>query len=101
MDISEEIARRFDLGFSDHYLEKVETPEFPDFRVGILLGSSGSGKTTILQSMGDISLDQYTNKAICEHFADAEEAIHYLKFKLSKKKHNKQNFLKSLKSILI
>ena len=42
MDISEEIARRFDLGFSDHYLEKVETPEFPDFRGGILLGSSGS-----------------------------------------------------------
>ena len=79
MDISEEIARRFDLGFSEHYLEKVETPEFPDFRVGILLGSSGSGKTTILQSMGDISLDQYTNKAICEHFDDAEEAIHYLK----------------------
>ena len=27
MDISEEIARRFDLGFSDHYLEKVDISE--------------------------------------------------------------------------
>ena len=65
MEITEEIARRFDLGFSEHYLNHVEIPEFPDYRVGVLLGSSGSGKTTILKSLGDISLDQYTNKAIC------------------------------------
>ena len=79
MEITEEIARRFDLGFSEHYLNHVEIPEFPDYRVGVLLGSSGSGKTTILKSLGDISLDQFTNKAICEHFSDAEEAIHFLK----------------------
>ena len=81
MNIIDDIKLKFDLSESDHYLEKIFIPTFPkDFSVGIIIGASGSGKTTILKSLGDtLELDPYDTNPICESFSDSEEAIHYLK----------------------
>lgn len=79
--ITDDIKKKFDLGESTHYTEKIHVPSLPkDFRLGIIIGASGSGKTTILKSFGDdIELDSFGDAPICDSFASSEDVINYFK----------------------
>ena len=86
MNITQEIKEQFDLQDSKHYLEKIYIPNFPQkFNIGIIIGASGSGKTTILKdfinsnNQMDVELENFDNNPICENFNNTEEAIKYLK----------------------
>ncbi len=86
MNITNEIKDHFDLHDSHHYLDKVFIPNFPEkFKLGIILGASGSGKTTILKNFinsnnqDDVELEKFNNEPICENFNNTNEAIKYLK----------------------
>jgi len=76
-----EIIKRFDLEQSDHYKEPIAIPEFYEGINRILLvGSSGSGKSTILNALGSVSkFSEYTTKPICNYFPSADLAQKYLK----------------------
>jgi len=80
-EIINEIKIKFDLGESEHYLEKIPIPTFPkEFKVGIIIGASGSGKTTVLKSFGaKIELDSFNEEPICNSFLTSDEVINYFK----------------------
>ena len=49
-DITDKISQMFDYKFEGQVVEKIPIPIFPkDFGIGLIVGSSGSGKSTILK----------------------------------------------------
>jgi len=67
-----------EIEFKKHELPKELLPE--DFSIGIIIGSSGSGKSVLLNDMTDIIKNPKfsEDKAICSHFEsykDAEERL--------------------------
>lgn len=73
------ISKVFDFDFDGNI--KTEILSVPDdiddvFKIGLIIGSSGSGKSTILKSFGEEkTFDWDRDKAICSHFADPDDAI--------------------------
>ena len=54
-------------------------PDLPkQFGIGLIVGSSGSGKSSLLQNFGSISNFDWSDKAIVDHFNSADEAIEKL-----------------------
>lgn len=75
--ITSEIAKHFDFNFEGGVQEIIEIPKFPsEFEIGVIVGSSGSGKSTILkQSFGnEETIEWDMNKSIASHFSDYKEA---------------------------
>lgn len=76
-NITEEISKVFDYQFDGEVQEEVQIPVIPsDFNIGLIVGSSGSGKSTILHSLfGNEDVIMWDNtKSIASHFASFEEA---------------------------
>lgn len=76
-DITKEISKIFDYDFSGTVTEKINIPQFPsDFDIGLIVGSSGSGKSTILHKVfGEEEFIEWDNgKAIASHFSSFEES---------------------------
>lgn len=76
-DIVRKLSASFDYefnGVSTFY--PPEMPSIPDsFGIGLIVGSSGSGKSTLLKQFGvEAEITWNSSKAICSHFASAEEA---------------------------
>lgn len=77
----EEIARRFDLEQSDHYKEPIDIPDLDANKV-LLIGTSGSGKSTILQHYMrkyNYKPVDYDTRPICDYFNTPDEAQQHLK----------------------
>lgn len=74
--ITKDIASEFDFDFSGESEFKVPEINLPlDFGIGLVVGNSGSGKTSALESMGEISAHEWSDsKPICDHFESAKEA---------------------------
>lgn len=50
-DITNEISKMFDYQFTGESIETIVYPDFPkEFKIGLIVGSSGSGKSTILKN---------------------------------------------------
>lgn len=76
-DITREISRIFDYEFQGEVTEVIDIPSFPsDFDIGLIVGSSGSGKSTILKrAFGEEELITWEDgKSIASHFNSFEEA---------------------------
>ena len=77
-DLDSEIFKNFDYSFEGSSSFKVpELPDLPEeFNIGVICGSSGSGKSSILKNLGkeeEITWD--SNKTIASHFDSVEDAI--------------------------
>jgi ABC-type lipoprotein export system ATPase subunit/GNAT superfamily N-acetyltransferase len=75
--ITTELSQSFDYkfdGFSQFEVPKL--PELPaDFGIGLIVGPSGSGKSSLLDQFGkEKTVNWNTNKAICSHFKSSEMA---------------------------
>lgn len=50
-------------------------PTLPEtFGIGVIVGASGTGKSTLLKEFGEISSHAWDGRAICDHFDTPEEA---------------------------
>lgn len=52
-----------------------ETPLLPDnFKIGVIVGASGTGKSTLLADFGKPVEHPWDSRAICDHFDNAQDA---------------------------
>lgn len=79
------VAQSFDLdfdGFISTEIPDFEFPEHDSYSIGLIVGSSGSGKSTILNSLGrpvsGKDIQWSAKKAIVSHFNSPDEAIERL-----------------------
>jgi ABC-type ATPase with predicted acetyltransferase domain len=83
-EFTAKVAQAFDLDFDGTIETEVpdfEFPEYNSYNIGLIVGASGSGKSTILKKVeGDCALQVPWNpkKAIVSHFVTPEEAIERL-----------------------
>ena len=80
-DIDKEIFKNFDYKFDGK--TEFTVPHFPkiqnDFSIGVIYGSSGSGKSSMLKQFGEEQeLVWDYNKTIASHFDSVEDAIERL-----------------------
>lgn len=77
-EITREIEKHFDYHCESGLVrEIIRIPTFPnEFQIGLIVGSSGSGKSTILRErFGEESVVEWDNaKAIASHFESIEDA---------------------------
>lgn len=75
--ITEQISKIFDYQFEGGVREILKVPIFPqDFDIGLIVGSSGSGKSTILKTAfgEEERIEWEDGKSIASHFDSFEEA---------------------------
>lgn len=75
--ITEEIEKIFDYKVGDILTEEIEIPIFPkDFEIGVIVGSSGSGKSTIMREVfgEEEKIEWDLSKSIASNFSSFEEA---------------------------
>ena len=75
------IKGKFDYLFNGQVQTTIIVPDFPeDFQIGLIVGSSGSGKSTILsQVFGEMEEVKWdNNKAIISNFETAEDGVNRL-----------------------
>ena len=75
-EITKECSQSFDFKFEGETSFTVPSFDMPEqFQIGLIVGASGSGKSSLLNQIGEIkNFDWDGNKAICSHFASSEEA---------------------------
>lgn len=76
-EITNEISKSFDYDFEGSVTEVLKIPTFPsDFDIGLIVGSSGSGKSTIMhEAFGKEEYIKWDNgKSIASHFSTFDEA---------------------------
>jgi len=75
-EITKKLSQSFDYEFDGSVTFKVPYFEAPeDFQIGLIVGPSGSGKSSILNAIGKPSqIDWNASQAICSHFSSADEA---------------------------
>ena len=74
-EITKELSNSFDYEFNGE--SKFIVPEFDapkQFNIGLIVGQSGSGKSTILKKIGEDKQIQWDSRAICSHFLSAKDA---------------------------
>jgi len=79
-EFTAKVANAFDLDFAG--IIETEIPDFTlpteEYNIGLIVGSSGSGKSTILQSNETAQSEWDRDRAIVSHFNDPDEAIEKL-----------------------
>ena len=77
-NITRDIEKIFDyIGDNGKVCERIHIPNIPyDYEIGMIFGSSGSGKSTILKTLFgyDEKIAWDSNKSIASHFASFKEA---------------------------
>lgn len=76
-EITREVSKVFDYQFNGEVKEEIIIPTFPkEFQIGLIVGSSGSGKSTILHEVfgNEEEIKWGGQKAIASHFSSFEEA---------------------------
>jgi len=75
----EELKNQYDV--SEHIEESIDIPEMPKEGIVLLVGSSGSGKSTILRSwMGEIPAVEFdTTKSVIENFSSIDSGDRLLR----------------------
>jgi GNAT superfamily N-acetyltransferase len=75
-DVVREIAQTFDYAFDG--ISSFEVPTFDpptEWSIGVIVGASGSGKSSILRAFGDEEVVTWdADRAIVSHFANADDA---------------------------
>ena len=79
--ITTEISNKFDYQFIGKTIfEGYDKPIVPsNFKIGLIVGPSGSGKSLLLKEFGNESqINWLTNSAIVSHFSSSDDAINRL-----------------------
>lgn len=77
-NIDQEIFKNFDYAFDSHTKFNVPLiPDIPDeFCIGVIYGSSGSGKSSILKNFGSEEVIKWdANRSVASHFDNVDDAI--------------------------
>lgn len=72
-----QISRNFDYEFDgESTFDVPDLSRIPEqFNIGLIVGPSGTGKSSMLKLMGDASVPQWaSDKAIVSHFSDVDDA---------------------------
>ena len=82
-EFTAKVAQAFDLDFDGTIETEVpdfEFPEYNSYNIGLIVGASGSGKSTILRNLveSDEEIQWEPKKAIVSHFDTPDEAIEKL-----------------------
>jgi len=80
-EITSAISKSFDYEFDgvSTFILPALPPIPSEFSIGLIVGPSGSGKSSLLKTFGDEVLVGWgTDRAICSHFSSAEDAQHRL-----------------------
>ncbi len=80
-EITAKISECFDYEFTGQsFYEPYQKPHLPqNFGIGVIYGSSGSGKSSLLQAFGEEEQIHWSvDKAIASHFESADDAIERL-----------------------
>lgn len=75
------VAQAFDVPFDGvSRFTPHELPPVPaDYGIGVIVGGSGTGKTILLRSLGEIARPQWSaGRSIASHFATVDDAMHRL-----------------------
>lgn len=75
-DVVKRASNIFDFEFVGESKTIIKIPKLPKkYKIGLIVGSSGSGKTNILKTIGTFSKHEWShNKAILSHFESFEDA---------------------------
>ena len=76
-EYSAKLAEAFDFEFDGEIVTDIpDLPELPeDFSLGLIVGPSGGGKTTLLKSLGEIKIPKWGSNSVASHFKTPQEAI--------------------------
>ena len=77
-DIDQEIFKNFDYAFDGNTIFNVPMiPDIPEkFSIGVIYGSSGSGKSSILKNFGSEEVIEWdANRSVASHFDNVDDAI--------------------------
>ena len=81
-EFTQKVSEKFDYSFEGGVsVTEIVIPNFPDtFQIGLITGSSGSGKSTILQSRfgKEEVINWDKDKAIISHFQDVDNGVEML-----------------------
>ena len=80
-EFTEEISNKFDFTFDGSTKTIISIPNFPkDFQIGLIIGSSGSGKSSLLRNCfgNEEQIKWDDDKAIISNFASAQDGIELL-----------------------
>lgn len=74
--ITDRISNAFDYKFEGNISTTISIPKFPtEFQIGLIVGSSGSGKSSLLKLFGNIETHEWKKDlAVASHFSDFDEA---------------------------
>ena len=73
-----ELAKAFDFEFEGEIVTEIpDLPDLPkDFSLGLILGPSGGGKTTLLKTLGVIEIPHWSHGgSVASHFETPQDAI--------------------------
>lgn len=75
-EITNRISNAFDYEFDGVITTDIHVPKFPkEFEIGLIVGSSGSGKSSLLSKFGDVENVSWDNDlCIASHFNNFDEA---------------------------
>ena len=75
-EITKSLSESFDYDFSGESFFEVPNIEVPDtYSIGLIVGQSGSGKSSILSKMGLIKKHRWNkDRSVCSHFDNAIDA---------------------------
>jgi ABC-type ATPase with predicted acetyltransferase domain len=82
-EFTSKVAQAFDLNFDgiiETEIPDFNFPQYNSYNIGLIVGASGSGKSTILMNLveSDEEIQWEPKKAIVSHFSSPEEAIEKL-----------------------
>jgi len=75
-EVTKKLSESFDYNFSGESSFEVPNIKIPDtYSTGLIVGQSGSGKSSILQQIGKSEKHYWSkDKAVCSHFKNADDA---------------------------
>ena len=75
-DITDRVSNAFDYEFTGEIVTNIKIPKFPtEFQIGLIVGSSGSGKSSLLKQFGELETHSWNNElSIASHFDDFDIA---------------------------
>jgi len=79
-EITDRISNSFDFDFDGEIVTEINIPDFPkEFNIGLIVGSSGSGKSSLLKLFGDDTDNEWkSDECVANHFDNFDDACEKL-----------------------
>lgn len=79
-EITNRISNSFDFDFNGEIVTEISIPDFPkEFNIGLIVGSSGSGKSSLLKLFGNDNVNEWkSDECVANHFDNFDDACEKL-----------------------